>query len=213
MYNLPYYKENNAQVIKEFIDIHPFAFITGCNSENKPIATQIPMFMEERDGKKVLRGHIMKNTDHHLAFEDNPNALVVFSGPNTYVSGTWYSNPNTPSTYNYMSVYISGTIRLLDDKDLIDVLRMTTLHFENNNKASATIYDNLPPTMTEKLRQAIVAFEIEVEEMDAVFKLSQDRDAVSYRNIISKLSEQNEDGREIAAEMEMRMDQVFPKSI
>lgn len=210
MYNLPYHKEKNEQVIKEFIARYPFAFLTGSDSEHKPVATQVPVFIEEKDGRKILRGHIMKNTDHHKAFLNNSNVLVVFTGHHTYVSGTWYSNPYTPSTWNYMSVHAKGIIRFLDDAALIDALRMVTLHFENYNQESTTIYDNLPPDYTQKLMKAIVAFEIEVKKMDTVFKLSQDRDAESYANIIEKLKEQGEDGKVIAAEMEKRTKEVFP---
>ena len=209
MYDLPYHKAKNEQDIKEFIGKNPFAFLTGCDADNKPIATQIPVFIEEKDGKKILRGHIMKNTDHHKAFMHNENVLAVFTGRHTYVSGTWYSNPHTPSTWNYMSVHAKGIIRFLDDDALIDVLRMTTLHFENQNKKSETIYDNLPAELTEKLVKAIVAFEIEVKEIDSVFKLSQDRDAESYDNIIKHLDKQDEDGKVIAAEMEKRIKDVF----
>jgi transcriptional regulator len=210
MYDLPYHKERNEQVIKEFIDQHPFAFLSGSDPENKPVATQVPVFIEETDGRKILRGHIMKNTDHHKAFVHNENVLVVFTGHHTYVSATWYSNPHQASTWNYMSVHVKGIIRFLDDAALIDVLRKTTLHFENYNPASTTIYDNLPPGYTEKLMKAIVAFEIEVVEMDTVFKLSQDRDAQSYENIKERLRDQGEDGKVIAAEMEKRTREVFP---
>lgn len=210
MYNLPYHKERNEEVIKSFIGKYPFAFLSGCNAENKPIATQVPVFIEEKDGRKILRGHIMKNTDHHRAFMHNENVLVVFTGHHTYVSGTWYSNPHTPSTWNYMSVHIKGIIRFLDDDALIDALRMTTLHFENYNPDSTTIYDNLPSDYTRSLMTAIVAFEIEVSEIDTVFKLSQDRDANSYDNIILQLKQQGESGQVIAAEMEKRTLEVFP---
>jgi transcriptional regulator len=88
MYDLPYYKEQDAQVIKEFVEHHPFAFLAGCDSENKPVATQVPVFIEEKDGRKLLRGHIMKNTDHHKAFLHNANVLAVFTGNHTYVSAT-----------------------------------------------------------------------------------------------------------------------------
>ncbi len=118
MYDLPYYKEHNEQVIKEFIDQHPFAFLSGCDSENKPVATQVPVFIEEHNGRKILRGHIMKNTDHHKAFLHNENVLVVFTGNHTYVSATWYSNPHTASTWNYMSVHAKGIIKFLDDSAL-----------------------------------------------------------------------------------------------
>ena len=211
MYDLPYHKEQDEQVIKEFIDQHPFAFLTGCDSESTPVATQVPVFIEEKNDRKILSGHIMKSTDHHKAFLHNENVLVVFTGPHTYVSGTWYSNPYTPSTWNYMSVHAKGIIRFLGDSALIDVLRKTTLHFENYNQQSKTIYDNLPSSYTQKLMKAIVAFEIEVTEMDSVFKLSQERDAESYHNIIEKLKKQGEDGRLIAAEMEKRKKEVFPE--
>jgi transcriptional regulator len=210
MYNLPYYKEKDPQRIKEFIDQHPFAFLTGCNSENKPVATQVPVFIEEQDGKKVLRGHIMKNTDHHKAFLHNNNVLVVFTGHHSYVSGTWYSNPYIASTWNYMSVQIKGIIRFLNDAGLEDVLRKTTLYFENYNKQSTTIFDNLPSEFKQKVMPAIAGFEIEIVEMDNVFKLSQDRDAESYTNIIEKLKQQDEDGKVIAAEMEKRIRELFP---
>lgn len=209
MYDLPYHKEKNELVIKEFIAKYPFAFLTGCDAQNKPVATQIPVFIEEVNGRKILRGHIMKNTDHHKAFVQNENVLVVFTGHHTYVSGTWYSNPHTPSTWNYMSVHAKGVIRFLDDAALIDALRMTTLHFENYNQQSTTIYDNLPSDYTQRLMQAIVAFEIEVKEMDTVFKLSQDRDEESYGNIIRRLKQQGESGQVIAGEMEKRAGEVF----
>jgi transcriptional regulator len=204
MYDLPYHKAQNEEEIKAFVGQYPFAFLTGCNAENKPVATQVPVFLEEQDGKKILRGHIMKNTDHHKAFLHNPNVLVVFTGHHTYVSGTWYSNPYTPSTWNYMSVHAKGLIRFLDDTALESVLRKTTLHFENHNQHSTTVFDNLPAEYMQRLMKAIVAFEIEVTGMDNVFKLSQDRDKVSYDNIISRLKEQGEDGRVIAAEMAKR---------
>jgi transcriptional regulator len=210
MYDLPYHKEQNAQVINEFIGQYPFAFLVGCDSENRPVATQVPVFIEEKDGKKILRGHIMKNTDHHKAFLHNENVLVVFTGHHTYVSATWYSDPHLASTWNYMSVHAKGIIRFLDDRALEDVLRKTTLHFENDNQHSTTIYDNLPLEFKQKVMKAIVAFEIEVKEMDNVFKLSQDRDAKSYDNIKERLKEQGEDGRVIAAEMEKRTKDVFP---
>lgn len=210
MYDLPHHKEHNEQVIKEFVEQYPFAFLTGCDSQNRPVATQVPVFIENKDGRKVLRGHIMKNTDHHKAFSYNDNVLAIFSGKHTYVSGTWYSDPYTASTWNYMSVHIKGIIRFLEDEELEDVLRKTTLHFEGQDQRSTTVFDNLPITFKQRVMGAIVAFEIEVQEIDTVFKLSQDRDAKSYQNIIKKLKEQDEDGRVIAAEMEKRAKDLFP---
>lgn len=213
MYDLPHHKERDPQVVKAFMDQYPFAFVSGCDADNKPVVTQVPVFIEEKEGIQRLRGHIMKNTDHHKAFLHNENVLVVFTGKHTYVSATWYSNPYMASTWNYMSVHARGVIRFLDDAGLEEVLRQTTLHFENDNPQSSTVYDNLPSSFTQRVMKAIVAFEIEVREIDTVFKLSQDRDAQSYQNIIAQLKKQGEDGQVIAAEMEKRAHQVFPESV
>ena len=139
----------------------------------------------------------------------NENVLAIFTGPHTYVSATWYSNPLQASTFNYMSVHAKGKIKFLDESGLIDVLKKLTLHFENNNTASTTIYDNLPPGYVSRLIKAIVAFEVEVESIEHIFKLSQDRDKESYHNIIKKLEEQGGDGAIIAGIMKERIAKVF----
>jgi transcriptional regulator len=209
MYDLPHHKAHDDADIRALIDQYPFAFLTGCDADGKPVATQLPLFIEEDGDRRILRGHIMKRTDHHEAFLHNPNVLAVFNGRHTYVSGTWYSDPYIASTWNYMSVHVQGKIRFLDTAALEDALRKITLHFEDNNTASTTIYDNLPEDFKKRVMHMIVAFEVEITSIDSVFKLSQDRDAESYLNIIAKLKDQDEDGRVIAAEMEKRMNRVF----
>lgn len=211
MYNLSYYKEKNPRVIEEFIAQYPFAFLSGYAPDDYTVMTQVPVFIENINGKKVLRGHIMKNTDHHKAFLQNEKVGVIFTGRHTYVSATWYSNPHTASTWNYMSVHIKGKIRFLDGAGLIDIRRKTTLYFEKDNAESTTIYDNLSPSYVDRLRRMIVGFEIEILEMDNIFKLSQDRDYESYQNIIRKLQEQDFDGKVVATEMEKRTKEVFPE--
>lgn len=210
MYNLPYHKALDEADVRSFIAQYPFAFLTGCDAEHRPVATQVPVFLEEMEGRKVLRGHIMKHTDHHKAFMQNAHVLVVFTGKHTYVSGTWYSNPHIPSTWNYMSVHVKGRIRILGDEALEDVLRLTSLHFEGYNAASPTTFDHVPEDFKRRVMNMIVAFEVEIEEMDTVFKLSQDRDWESYQNIMVQLRKQGEDGQVIAAEMEKRIGRVFP---
>ena len=210
MYNLPDYKEKDHQVILDFIHQHPFAFIAGYDENHKPVASQIPVFIEEKNGKLYLSGHIMKSTDHHKAFEKNPNVLCVFTGHHTYVSATWYSNPHQASTWNYMSVHVKGQLRFLDQEQLVDVLKKTSLHFENGNQHSSTVFDNLPEDYRNRLMKAIIAFEVEVQQIDNVFKLSQNRDKESYHHIMDKLKDQDEDGKVIAEEMKKRTEQLFP---
>ena len=52
MYDLPHHKAKNEQDIIEFVGKYPFAFLTGCDSENKPVATQVPVFIEEKMVRK-----------------------------------------------------------------------------------------------------------------------------------------------------------------
>jgi transcriptional regulator len=211
MYSLPYFKEGDQEVVLEFMRKHPFVFLTGVNEENKPVATQVPVFIDERDGKLFLTGHIMRNNDHHKAFEKNPNVLAVFASPHVYVSATWYDDPRQASTWNYMSVHAKGTIKFGNKEDLIAILKRLTLHYENNNTASTTVFNNLTSEYTEPLLKAIVAFEVEVISIDNVFKLSQNRNEKSFQNIMDKLNEQGSDGKFIAEEMKKRQHQLFGK--
>lgn len=210
MYNLPYYKEKDSEEVLQFMKEYPFIFLTGVDADNKPVATQVPVFIDEKDGKLFLTGHIMKHTDHHKAFLLNKEVLAVFTGPHTYVSATWYSNPQQASTWNYMSVHAKGTIRFGDGEELVSILKRLTLHYENQNPESTTIYDNLSPEYLTPLLKAIVSFEIAIESMEHVFKLSQNRDEKSYDNIIEKLKEQEGDAQKIGLIMEERKNKVFP---
>jgi transcriptional regulator len=209
MYHFSYFKEKDQQVIKDFIKNHPFAFLTGSFSSGKQVATQVPVLLEERNGELFLQGHIMRNTDHHKAFIENPNGLIVFTGPHTYVSASWYSNQQMGSTWNYMSVHINGEVKFMSSDALIQFMRKLTLKFEGGNTASLTIYDNLPEAYLDKMMRGIVGFEIKADKIENVFKLSQNRDEASYDNIMAKLEAQGGDGALIALEMEKRKEALF----
>lgn len=211
MYNFSYFKEKDRQTLLAFLEDYPFAFLTGSDAAGNPIATQIPMLIEERDGELYLQGHIMRNTDHHKAFKDNPKALLVFTGPSAYVSASWYSNPQMGSTYNYMSLHISGQLQFMSDDALVQFMKKLTLKFEKGNTQSPTIYDNLQDGYVSKMMPAIVGFEIKVAQIENVFKLSQNRDEASYLNIIAQLEALDGSSALVASEMKKRKDALFPK--
>ncbi len=213
MYNFSYFKEKDQQEILDFIEKNPFAFMTGSFASGVQVATQIPVLLVERNGELYLQGHIMRNTDHHKAFMENPNALLVFTGPSTYVSASWYSNQQIGSTWNYMSVHVGGQINFMTNDELIQFMKKLTLKMENGNTASATIFDNLPESYSSKMMTAIVGFEIKAEKLENVFKLSQNRDEKSYLNIISKLDEQGGNAALIAEEMKKRKAGLFPAGL
>ena len=211
MYDLPHFKEHDTAAITEFMQQHPFITLAACDEQNRPVITQVPVLMEQRGDKLYLMGHIMRRTDHHKAFEKNPQALAVFTSPHTYVSATWYDDPHQASTWNYISVHARGIVRFLDEEGLVDVLKKLTLHFENNNAASTTVFDNLTEAYRAPLMKAIIAFEMEVQEIENVFKLSQNRNEQSFHNIMEKLQQQGGDGTYIAGEMKKRAEELYKK--
>jgi transcriptional regulator len=208
MYNFSYFKEKDITVVKQFMQQNPFAVLTGCDANNHPVATQVPLLLEEKNEKLFLYGHVQRKTDHHLAFEQNPNALALFTGPHTYVSASWYTNPQTASTWNYITVHAKGLLKFLDDNALLSILSKTTAHFENNTD-SPSLVEKMPEEYVTKMMKAIVAFEMEVTHLDNVFKLSQNREQQSYDNIIPHLQAQGGEAAAIAKEMEARSSQLF----
>jgi len=213
MYNFSYFKENDKQTILNFIEENPFAFMTGSYLSGGQVATQIPILLDERNGELFLQGHFMRNTDHHKAFIENPNALIVFTGPSCYVSASWYNNPQIGSTWNYMSVHVSGEVNFMTNEELIAFMRKLTLKFEKGNTQSLTFYDNLPEQFLNKMMPAIVGFEIRADKIENVFKLSQNRDEKSYLNIISKLDELGGNSALIATELKKRKAELFPDGV
>lgn len=207
MYNLPYYKEHDEQVLLQFMKHNSFAMLIGA-ANNTPAATQIPFLIEKRENKLSFKGHFMRHTDHHKAFEQNSNSLCIFTGPHTYVSASLYTEPKTASTWNYMSVHAKGQLKFLGDNELLEILEKTTRLFENNEHSPSS-FGQLSKEYVEKLAKAIIGFEIEVTEIDAVFKLSQNRDEQSYQNIIHHLEKGVGDAQQIAKEMKNRKKKLF----
>lgn len=201
MYNIPDFKTGDQQQVIDFMHNNPFAVLTGCDADNKPVATHVPLLIKEREGKIRLQGHIMRQTDHHKAFEKNANVLAIFNGPHTYVSASWYTHQKQASTWNYMTVHAKGTLTFGDEQLLLNVLHETTARFENN-PASPSLGEHLPNEYVQRLMKAIVAFEIEVTSIDHVFKLSQNKDAESYQNIISKLANGDSEAKKISELMQ-----------
>lgn len=209
MYNLSHFKEKDQKRIYDFIENHPFAFLTGSKLDGTQVATQVPILLVERNSEWFLHGHIMRNSDHHKALKENSNCLVVFTGAHTYVSARWYSEQHVGSTWNYMSVHINGNIQFLSDEQFVEFMKKLTLKFEGNDQNSPTYFDNLSEDYLSKMMKAIVGFEIKVEQLDNVFKLSQNKDESSYLAIISELEKQDDHAKNIATEMKKRYRELF----
>jgi len=204
MYKLPYFTEEDTEKVISFMKDNSFAVITGFGEEF-PVATHIPLEIARRDdGKIFLSGHLMKNTDHHKAFEKNENVLVIFNGPHTYVSASWYAKADVASTWNYQTVHVKGKIKFVDEAGTYNAIKAITNKYEGVDSAAS--FDKLPGEYVMKLIKAIVGFEIDVVDFDNVFKLSQNHGEQTRQSIVSHLYKKgDEHSGAIAKEMEDRL--------
>lgn len=208
MYDIAHFKAGGGEEVLAFMHQHPFIILCGTDKENKPVATHVPVLFEEKNGRLFLLAHVMKKQEHTLAFQQNENVLAIFYGPHTYVSASWYVQPQTASTWNYQAVHAKGILHFVDEEALLSIITRLTEKFENNPNSSALV-QKMDPQYVQKMMQAIIAFEIEITAIDHVFKLSQNRDEKSFHHIIQHLQEQDADARAIAAEMQQRSGRLF----
>lgn len=204
MYKFSYYTEDDQQKVIDFMKNNSFAVITG-QGKQYPVATHIPLEVEvQDDGKIFLSGHLMKKTDHHIAFEKNEHVLVIFNGPHTHVSASWYTNPAMGSTWDYMTVHAKGKIKFKDEAGTVEAVKAITNKYEGYDKPSS--FQNISPEYIDKMVKAIAGFTIEVESLENTFKLSQNRDEASKRNIIEQLIKRGDDNsKAIAKEILSRL--------
>ena len=161
MYNIPYFKASGDEDVIAFMHTHPFILLCGTDAGGKPVATHIPVLVEERDSKIFLLGHTMRKQQHTNAFDIHPDVLAVFHGPHTYVSAGWYENKQTAGTWNYQAVHAKGVLSFKDDKALFDLLVKLTEQFENNHHSPALV-QQMDEAYVTSMMKAIVALEIEV---------------------------------------------------
>jgi transcriptional regulator len=203
MYNLPYFTEENEALVFDFMQKNYFVNIVGYDGDY-PVATRVPVHIKEQEGKIILTGHIMKHTTHHKAFAQNGKVLVIFNGPHSYVSASWYEKKDVASTWNYIDVQAKGEIKFCNTERTKDIIHDLTNQHEPAESDAA--FNNLPTEYVDKLVKAIIGFTIEISTIENVFKLSQNHDVKSRENIIEKLSASNDTGaNEIAFEMKKRL--------
>jgi transcriptional regulator len=196
MYNVPYFKAERPEEVVEFMRQHPFVVLCGSDGQGKPVATHLPLLLEERENQLYLQGHCMRKQDHTEAFRQNPQVLAIFSDAHTYVSASWYKDKKVASTWNYQAVHVSGVLRFLDDAGLLDLLTRLTRKMEGNE--SPSLVEHLEPEYLSRTMKAIVAFEIKVTGVEHVFKLSQNRDEESYGHIVSHLQAGDTQAQQVA---------------
>lgn len=125
--------------------------------------------------------------------------MAVFTGPHSYISSSWYDHENVP-TWNYIAVHVYGKIKIVDYETAVEQLKKLVDKYEMNSENPVRVEDLSAKTMREA--KGIFGFEIEIEEIQAAKKLSQNRDDFNYKNIISEL-EKTKNAQSIAVAKEM----------
>ena len=184
MYIPEIYKNENQQEIENFIHENGFAVLVN-ETLGKIWATHIPLLLETNsDGKPVLVGHVSKENPQAESIKNNSEVLAIFSGPHAYISSSWYDHENVP-TWNYTAVHVYGNIKILNFEDTIQSLKRLVDKYEKTSENPIRIEDLSAKTMREA--RGIVAFEIEIKNIESVKKISQNRDVKNYVNIINEL--------------------------
>ena len=184
MYIPDIYKSENQQEIENFIHENGFAILVN-QTNGKLWATHIPLMLKkDKEGKTILEGHISKENPQGESFKTNAEILAIFSGPHSYISSSWYDHENVP-TWNYVAVHIYGKVKILNLEESINSLKELVDKYEINSENPVRIEDLSEQTMRQA--RGIIAFQIEITAIEAVKKMSQNRDAKNYENIIVEL--------------------------
>ncbi len=198
MYVPKIFEISDENIIEQFIKENGFATLITKGSDF-PTGTHIPMELEINDkGDKILAGHISKVNLQWKEFENDPNVLIIFLSPiNHYISSSWYKQPNAP-TWNYLSVHISGKLKIIHGDGLWNSVSRLTDRYEQESKCPISL-DTLPPSVQKQIN-GIVGFEISIDNVEAQFKLSQNRNEEDFKNIIKELRLSNDLGTSMMAD-------------
>ena len=200
MYIPEIYKNENKEEIQNFIHENGFAILVN-QTNNKLWATHITLVLEINEKNQLqLIGHVSKLNPQGESFKTNDDVLAIFTGPHSYISSSWYDHENVP-TWNYIAVHVYGKVTLLSYDESVASLKNLVDKYESNSENPIRVEDLSEKTMREA--RGITGFKITITSIEATKKLSQNRDAKNYQNIISELEKTNEN-QSIAIANEMK---------
>ncbi|WP_162799837.1 FMN-binding negative transcriptional regulator [Pedobacter jeongneungensis] len=204
MYKLPHFTANNQDEVLEFMHQNTFVTLIGYDGEF-PVATQVPV-KTVVDGESIkLIGHVMTKTDHCKAFEQNPNVMAIFTGAHAYISASVYEKPASVSTWNYKTVQAKGIIRLMSPEETYQAIKELTNKYEDPETSPAA-FNKMDEDYIQKHLKAITGFEVLVNHIDHVFKMSQNHSAKNQESIVANLEESEDPlSKEVAKEMKKNL--------
>jgi len=179
MYVPKHFSVTEQEEIFSFLDANAFGQLISV-ADNRPTSSHLP-FLVSTD-RSYLRCHLARQNSHWQTLEGQ-QVLVTFQGPHDYISPGWYQTPGVP-TWNYQALHIYGRCRVFEEPEAIaTVVEALSKRYESG-------FDNpWEPEYREAMLKAIVGVEIEIEELQCKYKLSQNRPAQDHQTVIDKLDE------------------------
>ena len=201
MYISRFHRERDLSKVADFVREHDFATLVMAEN-NIPIASHLLVdFQTDTDGTWLFSGHMARANPLWKKFDSEKEVLLIFGGPNTYISPTWYNHLNVP-TWNYIAVHVYGFPRVIDSGDeLRDILSRLIKRYETNSDYRM---ENLPSDFAEKQMQGVMGFQVKATRVEGNFKLSQNRDDEDYVHVIQHLEERGDEQSVAIAEQMMK---------
>jgi len=190
------FKNENLEEVSAFIKNNSFGILLS-TTNNKIWGTHIPLELEQDlNGQEVIYGHVAKANIQWKDFEQNEDVLMIFNGPHAYVSSSWYSHENVP-TWNYIAVHVYGKIKIIDEEELLYSITKLVDKYEAHQKSPVSVDKFSDKTMRQM--KGIVGFKVLITEIQAAYKLSQNKNEEDYSEVINHLkNSDNYSTREIA---------------
>ncbi|TCP49933.1 PaiB family negative transcriptional regulator [Tamaricihabitans halophyticus] len=158
---------------------NPFALVVSSASAGAPAGTHVPVILppdrEPLDSwqEVTLLGHMARVNPQWQDFAASPRVLLVFTGPDGYVSPHSYGYTPAVPTWNYAAVHITGTVELIEGAAAtLEVMESTVHAMESRREPSWSMASSREKFAS--LVEHVVAFRVQVRTVQSVFKLSQD---------------------------------------
>jgi transcriptional regulator len=211
MYTPPMFKPNRAASLA-FAEARGFGTVCAWDG-TKPIASSLPFCLTYADdGTPHAAFHVARHNPLARFADGTSSWLMIVNGADAYVSADWYASPDQVPTWLYQAVHLTGTVRMLSDRELGPHLDALSARFESwlAPKPPWTTGE-LTAGRREAMMQAIVGLVMTVEEIEGSFKLNQHKSDVDHAAITNALALQADPGaQQLARTMRAMRPQAFP---
>ncbi|HEX7027906.1 MAG TPA: FMN-binding negative transcriptional regulator [Gammaproteobacteria bacterium] len=207
MYIPSHFEETRLEVLHALIHRHPLAALvtTGANGIQ---ANHIPFMLDPEPAPfGTLRGHVARANPVWRETDRELEALVIFQGPNAYISPNWYPSKHETGrvvpTWNYAVVHAYGRLQIVERSDWLRNHLDALVDQHEDGRTPPWQISGAPEEFTGKLMNAIVGLEIQITRLEGKWKLGQNRSSVDRQGAVDGLRKEGTESAEaVAALME-----------